>query len=265
MLSEVLKWKSLSQTEFNEAYFAAVGHYKSRGIDIESTERTKVCAALAYEKDASICDLGSYINIYPVVLKLLGMTVTTVDLYPQKVPDSCDYNPSIIRALDLYRELDIHVIEMDLYQVELQASYYDVISCYETFEHLWHSPRPIMEKVGRALRGGGVFIISVPNIVNIANRIKVLIGRSPLPAFEDYYRHGNPFWGHRREMTIGEVDWMMKQAGLSKVKVFTANLYPPLGDNSSLQGRIYRSLTDRVPVFPSMRGTIFAVYRKKVV
>ena len=109
---------------------------------------------------------------------------------------------------------------------------------------------------------GGEFVLSVPNIVSLNNRVKVILGRSPLPSFPRYYEQGNPFTGHRREMTMCEVDWMMKHTGLSKLALFTANLHPPLGGNASRLSWLYRMLEDKVSMPASLRGTIFARYKK---
>ncbi|NOQ45988.1 MAG: hypothetical protein GQ559_04855 [Desulfobulbaceae bacterium] len=112
------------------------------------------------------------------------------------------------------------------------------------------------------MREGAEFVLSVPNIVSADKRVKVIIGISPLPSFPRYYEHGNPFTGHRREMTMREVDWMMKNAGLSKLDLFTANLHPPLGGNASRLSWLYRMLVDKVSMPASLRGTIFARYKK---
>ena len=59
-----------------------------------------------------------------------------------------------------------------------------------------------MEKIYSSMRKGGEFVLSVPNIVSLDKRVKVILGRSPLSSFTFYYENGNPFTGHRREMTM---------------------------------------------------------------
>lgn len=249
----------LEPTSFDAAYEKAVSLYD--GMEIERTDRIKACAAIAYREDADLCDLGSYINIYPVVLSLLGMRVTTIDNYPQRLPQSPHYNPEIDAALDIYRSVGINVIESDLYDVNLPQDY-DVITSFETFEHLWHSPKPIMKKVVAALRKGGAFILSVPNIARLGNRVKALVGRSMLPSFSTYYDKGNPFTGHRREMTSQEVDWMLRTEGLVKHSFYLASIMPPLQANASLLGRMSRFIESSPILPPSLRSQIFAEYRK---
>lgn len=260
LLNAILSEKDLPISSFEDAFSHAISLYKDIGI--EQSERIRVIAAISYQKDGAICDLGSYINAYPVVLALLGMQVTIVDYYPQASLDNHSYNTNIQKALDIYRTVGIQVIESDLYDVVLSQDTFDVVTSFSTFEHLWHSPKPIVKKIQLALREGGKFILSVPNIVNLANRLKVIVGRSPLGPFPLYFEHGNPFTGHRREMTMAEVHWMMTTMGLTKSKLFTTNLTVPLGENASAAGRLYKILTEKIPLPQVLKATIFAVYQK---
>lgn len=253
--------KGLQAASFEAAFSHAMSLYKD--IDIEQSERIRVSAALSDQKAGAVCDLGSYINAYPVVLALLGMRVLTVDYYPQAVRGHLYYKPDIEKGLAIYRSVGIQVVEADSYDVVLPDEAFDVITSFETFEHLWHSPKPIVNKVQSALKRGGSFILSIPNIVNLASRLKVMCGRSPFEPFQLYYEYGNPFTGHRREMTIAEVHWMMTTIGLRRTKLFTANLAPPCGEDASAAGRLYRILTETFPVPQALRATIFAVNKKQ--
>jgi SAM-dependent methyltransferase len=261
LLNAILADKGLLTASFDDAFSRAISFYKD--IDIEQSERIRICAALSYEKDGAVCDLGSYINAYPVVLALLGMRVVTVDYYPQTLPGDLYFKPNIRKGLAIYRSVGIEVVEADLYDVALPEAAFDVVTSFETFEHLWHSPKPIVNKVQSALKSGGSFVLSVPNVVNLASRLKMLLGRSPFEPFQVYYDHGNPFTGHRREMTMAEVHWMMTTIGLTKARLFAANLAPPCGENASAAGRVYRILTETLPVPQELRATIFAVYKKQ--
>lgn len=257
--SRLIRDAGLDQVAFDGAYNKAVALYQAQGIDIEQSERIKLCAAAGYRPGKSICDLGSYINIYPVMWALLGMQVTTVDYYPQRDPTHRYHKPEIDRALGIYREVGITAIESDLFEHEFDQQY-DVISSFETFEHLWHSPKPIMQKSVAALRAGGEFVLSVPNIARLMSRVNALRGKSVLPPFPVYYEHGNPFTGHRREMTREEVDWMMRTEGLRKLKLFTANAMPPSTPRSTAT-KLVRWVEDHMPI-PCLRSQIFAVYVK---
>lgn len=264
LLTRQLAISGLQRARFESAYERAKALYSSIGVSVEDSDRIKLCALLSYREQSRICDLGSYINLYPVCLALLGMKVTTVDYYPQTKLDSPFFNASIGAALELYEEVGINVIRSNLYDVELGADSFDIISSFETFEHLWHSPKPILGKVRRALAVGGNFVFSVPNIVRLTNRVKVLIGRSPLPSYPFFYDHGTPFTGHRREMTTDEVRWMLTREGFELREVFTASLMPPLGENPSFLGRTARHVENRFRFLPSsLKSQIFATTSKQ--
>ena len=261
LLQKVLKDVGLKRSILDNAFKDAI---KLLGdIKTEQSRRIKINCALSYRKNGQLCDLGSYVNIYPIVLALLGMRVTVVDYYPQLSKESPDYNSNTHKVIDVYRSVGINVIKENLYDASLPKNSFNIITSFETFEHLWHSPKPIMEKVVTALHKKGEFVLSVPNIVNLGTRLKVLAGCSPLSSFDDYFEKGYPFTGHRREMTISEVHHMMTKMGLKKVKLFTSNIKPPLGEKARFMGRFYRMITDNLPLPPGMRETICAVYKKE--
>ena len=262
-VDKLLSRAALEPAVFNSAYDKAISLYEQKGIKIENSDRIKACAAMAYGRDRTLCDLGSYINAYPVILAILGMKVTTVDYYPQKSLDHAYFNPKIETALSIYRSAGIDVLESDLYEIDLPAGSFDIISSFETFEHLWHSPKPVMQKVVGALRVDGEFVLSVPNIARLGNRVKAVLGKSILPSFPFFYETGYPFTGHRREMTVDEVDWMMKAAGLSRRQMLTVSVMPPLGPKASGLGKAARLLENNFPFLPGkMKSQIFARYTK---
>lgn len=221
LLQKILAEVGLSISVFDKAFNDAKKLCGS--IQTEQSDRIKVSCALSYCKDGRLCDLGSYVNMYPVVLALLGMRVTistTVDYYPQASPDHPHHSQDIPKVLDIYRSVAIEVIESNLYDVMLLEESFDIVTSFETFEHFWHSPKPVMHKIVAALRLGGDFVLSVPNIVSLKNRLKVIMGQSPLPHYPFFFEHGHPLTGHRGEMTIGEVHYMMTAMGLHRKKLF---------------------------------------------
>ena len=105
-------------------------------------------------------------------------------------------------------------------------------------------------------------VLSVPNIARLINRLRVLMGRSPLSSFPFFFENGYPFTGHRREMTIDEVHYMMAVMGLKKKKLFTENLHPPMSENASTFRRLCRTVIDKLTLPRGLRDTIYAVYSK---
>lgn len=224
---------------------------------IENSKRSRLLVAVSFMKGKKLLDIGSFVNIYPPVLSSLGMNVTVLDNFRQR-RDIKEQKRIDFALKNVYSKLNIEVIEEDVFNFDFAklTEQYDVITSFEVFEHLIDSPKPIMSGMYKALRPGGHFILSVPNIGSLLKRIKLLAGYSPLPRFERYYNNGNPFTGHRRELTPAEACWMVEEAGLKVEKCFGSNL---LGANKP------RRLTRFIrifQIFPSLMSYFFIIARK---
>ncbi len=254
-----LKGVFVNQKELEHAFAEALQFYK--GIDIENSDRIRRIASIAFSPGEDILDIGSYVNVYPVVLKLLGMKVTVLDSYPQKrKPEEKAKIDYVIQ--NIYKRNGIDVIEKDLYRVNLSPGAYDRVTAFEVFEHLVNSPKPIMEQIFKALRSKGLFIMTTPNIARLDQRIRALLGRSPLSYYERFYLDGNPYTGHRREMTASEIKWMLTAAGFSVEQIKGEHLVVPSNRSRSLARRIADSML-RSPLLPTtLRRTLVAIGRK---
>lgn len=226
-------------------------------IFIENSKRSRLLVAVSFMKGKKLLDIGSYVNIYPPVLSSLGMNVTVLDNFRQR-RDIKEQKRIDFALKNVYSKLNVKVIEEDVYNFDFSTlpDQYDTITAFEVFEHLIDSPKPIMSNIYKSLRPGGQFILSVPNISSLFKRVKLLFGHSPLPNYKRYYHNGNPFTGHRRELTPTEACWMVEEAGLKVEKCFGSNL---LGANKP------RRLTRFIrifQIFPSLMSYFFVIARK---
>jgi len=84
-----------------------------------------------------------------------------------------------VRCCDLYPEIfrldgvDIHRGNLDA-ELPFSDRSFDYITCLEGLEHI-ENPQQAMREFARLLKPGGHLIISVPNILNIEERLKWLI------------------------------------------------------------------------------------------
>ncbi len=175
-------------------------------------QRMLICAALCYAPGGRHLDLGGGTSLYNPILRRLGMDVTVVDLFI----DEAD-------GLARLEALGIAAQQSDLYAAALPERTYDGISMFETIEHLPHSPKPILQAVAAALKPGGRFVLSVPNMARIENRMRMLMGRNPMGKYRVFFHDGNPFLGHHREMTMAEVGWLASEIGLVGGRVVTTD------------------------------------------
>jgi SAM-dependent methyltransferase len=226
----------LSQMELNDAFCEAAALYGD--ITVENSSRSRLAAALAFDRNGSVLDVGGYISIYPVVLKLLGMKVTVLDSYPQRRFGEFERD-RILGVLDkVHRRVGIDVIEGDVYSTTVGSSSFSVVSAFEVIEHFVDSPRPILEKISDALVSGGRFVCTVPNIASLGQRVRALRGGSVLPSYAEFWKSDCPFAGHRREMTMKEVHWMIEQAGFVDVHVSSTMITVPVAARKSLVRRL---------------------------
>ena len=222
---QIIEDKNLAIADFQQA----VSETKNILGDIpaELGERILLTAAMSYEKDKKLCDVGGHVGAYLLILKRLGMDVTVIDFFPELEEDSYLHNiqsDHTSKKIKRFKEQGIHIINADVYDMNLEDESVDVMTSFECFEHFAHSPKPVMEQMVNALRKGGRLTISVPNIARIENRLRLLFGETALEKYAHFYHHGNPFIGHHREMTAKEVRWLIEENGLEITDFFTTDI-----------------------------------------
>ena len=90
-------------------------------------------------------------------------------------------------------------------------------------EHFNGSPLPFMQKVNSIAGSAGFLIFDVPNIASLSKRVRLLLGHSPLDEYARYIHSPYPYFGHNREMTVGEVKLLLTEAGFELQKSYTFN------------------------------------------
>ena len=84
-----------------------------------------------------------------------------------------------VRCCDLYPEIfrldgvDIHQGNLDA-ELPFDDRSFDYVTCLEGLEHI-ENPQQAMREFSRLMRPGGHLIVSVPNILNIEERLKWLV------------------------------------------------------------------------------------------
>ncbi len=84
-----------------------------------------------------------------------------------------------VRCCDLYPEI-FRLDGVDIHQGNLDAELpfgdksFDYVTCLEGLEHI-ENPQQAMREFARVLKSGGHLIVSVPNILNIEERLKWLL------------------------------------------------------------------------------------------
>src|SRR5262249_33629399 len=141
----------------------------------------------------------------------------------------------------------------------LPAQGYDAVLVMGVIEHVPHSPRGLLDAVGRVLKPSGTIVLDTPNLAYAYNRERLARGESVMAPIASQFDCHPPFEGHHREYTMSEVRWMLERVGF-EVSALDAVNYSIYGLDT-LSGddlRIYRDMLADV----TRREVIFAVGRR---
>lgn len=244
----------MSSVKNSDFVNAAESAYSMYPVPIDrNMDRFLFLCRLCYRPGGMYLDIGSYVNVYPVILRLMGMDVTIVDYFPQR--SEPDEDRRIDKVLEhVYRKVGIRIIEKDVFHLssgDIGTSRYDVISAFECMEHWHHSPRSRLKLFREALRSEHAqFIFSVPNICSLNNRVRCMIGMSPVGDYHPFFFEDGLYTGHIRELTVGEVRKLLKWSGFRLRKIYGRNNFinpRTSGFRSSLIWRGVEKLYERVP------------------
>jgi SAM-dependent methyltransferase len=96
---------------------------------------------------------------------------------------------------------------------------FDLVMLNDVIEHLHNSPRTLLNSLLGLVREDGFLLITVPNAANIRKRIDVALGRTNYQKFDLYYWYPDPWRGHIREYTKGDLQLLAGNLGLSIVEL----------------------------------------------
>ena len=114
-----------------------------------------------------------------------------------------------VQACDLYPEIfrvpDIEARRGDLSGVlPYEDASFQYITCLEGLEHI-ENPHQAVREFARMLSPGGQLVISVPNILNIEERVKWLLNGYTShfkPISEEHLRMRHAQWGEKEEVVL---------------------------------------------------------------
>ena len=196
-----------------------------------------------------ILDVGTFIPFYPAVLKKIGYRVEVIEkisLYGEA------YNP-VLEYLNS-QNIKIHNIDIIKDNISSLPGGFDVL-LVAILEHLNGSPQWLIDKIKSLMNQNSLLYIHVPNICKLSNVVSIIKGRSPLPAYADYFFSDYPFEGHNREMTLEELLLLCKFASF---KVIEKGHVIKLG-NLSTKDRVFDVIKRAMPKYSD---SVYVVARK---
>jgi SAM-dependent methyltransferase len=129
---------------------------------------------------------------------------------------------------------------------------FDLIVFMEVLEHLYTPPELVLAFLASRLNEGGVLILTTPNAAWLKNRLKLFLGKNPFELLKADRKN----MGHIREYTKAELEKVLADVGLKKLKFERRGLYRFNNAKDNCYSRI-AELTH-----PSLCRTLIAVYQK---
>lgn len=77
------------------------------------------------------------------------------------------------------RGFDARVVDLNADPLPFPDAHFDGVVHLAVLEHVF-DPYAVIREVHRVLRPGGEFVIAVPNVASLTNRIRILFGRIPV-------------------------------------------------------------------------------------
>ena len=205
----------------------------------------------------SVCDIGGGVGLFSVGCQSIGIDATLVDDFGDQVNSTWGTT-----ALALHKDLGVTIVSRDVVAsgVDFPANVFDVITSFDSMEH-WHaSPKSLFRQLLTALKPGGLFVLGVPNCVNLRKRITVPFGVGKWSPMDEWYERER-FRGHVREPDVADLRYISTDLGLEEVRI--------LGRNWSGRGSRFRWVRITVPLIdrllqlrPSLCSDLYLVGRK---
>lgn len=209
-------------------------------------------------EELEICDLGGGLGLFSVGCAAQGLKRTVlVD----------DFNDSVnhrvgASILDLHRRLGVEVISRDVIETGIQdiEGQFDIITTFHSMEHWHRSPKRLFHEVAGKLRPGGVFVLGVPNCVNMRKRLTVPLGVGKWSSMEEWYEP-DLFRGHVREPDVSDLVYIARDMRLEHIKIYGRNWLGHSSSNPALRFAT-RIMDYPLRVRPSLCSDIYLVGKR---
>jgi len=209
---------------------------------------------------ARIVELGAAPGVQAAALARAGYRVTAVDL--GAASDGWGEQPEGTMAATL-AEAGAELVVWDLEQTPypLPDDSFDAVVLTEVLEHLREYPADVLTESRRLLRPGGLLVLTTPNAAYVLNRIRILAGRSVYTPLNDWL-YGLPHARHAREYTKGELELLVRHAGLEPVTVTGRHFYLSGGRRSPVRKAVKHVVDVLARVRPSLGPALVVVARR---
>jgi len=204
-------------------------------------------------------DVGCGIGFLALALKFLGYRVKGYDKYVFTGDSFYDKTDSQTLA-KIWKENGLEIISLDILADPLPEKSFGGVISIATLEHQSH-PKLFLEKIISLLKPNGWVYLATPNIATLSNRLRFLLGRSPISNITEFYRLADNFSGHWREYVLSELSFMVASSGL---EIEEAQNVGVITTKIKLNRKFFRKcLLALGNYLPGFKDTIFVFARRK--
>lgn len=167
-------------------------------------------------KGGVVMDLGSGVVPFMAVCQELGYNTIMVDDFG----DNFYENKDVHKLLDRFRDSGVQVVHGDIFDGNFSSQFetIDMIVSHDSMEHWHNSPKRLFHDLWQKLTPTGLIWIGVPNCVNLRKRITTPFGYNKWSQMSDWYEP-SVFRGHVREPDVGDLRYIAKDLGASRVEI----------------------------------------------
>ncbi len=154
----------------------------------------------------TVCDVGSGTAITSSIFANEGASVTLIDISPEALK----FGKSVFKK----KKLPVHVVEGDLFKINLPAKSFDVVWNGGVIEHFSDDEKvEMIRRMWKWVKPGGKILISVPN----ADDLVFMAAKWLL------IKRGRWTFGYEDDLTFPRLEDLARRAGIDNFQIKTYN------------------------------------------
>lgn len=213
-------------------------------------------------KEARILDIGSGMGILALALTKLGYQADGLDKYIFLPDTYIALGQDALQKLNaVWQKNNIKIIDKDIFEYD-PPDKYDCVINIAVIEHQ-KDPKKFLEACLSNLKADGYFFCVTPNMVDLLNRFRVLLGRSAFRDLKPFFDAGEKFVGHWREYTMDELIQMCNWSSLQVVEALNYRTSPYFNKKDTKVRSVFLALFRFLATFiPGSRDTNSIICKK---